>query len=147
MSSGRCRPRVDELPHALGEQARLGLAPRLRARPHLAEVDLLPAGLVGDEQLDERRRRRLGLAALAQRDELRPEAGRERRVDRVEDRAVGAEVRRQRRDPAVLGEARAQRAEDVHVGVAEAVDRLLLVSDEEQIVAVEHAEEVQLQGI
>ena len=38
-------------------------------------------------------------------------------------------------------------AEHVDVGMTEAVDRLLLVSDEEQVVAVERAEEVQLQGV
>ena len=60
---------------------------------------------------------------------------------------MGAEVRRERRDAAVLGEARAQRAKDVDVGVAEAVDRLLLVSHEEQVVAIEGLEQVQLQRI
>ena len=138
----------DELGHALGEQARLGLAPGLRARPHLAEVDVLPAGLVGDQQLDERLARRAARRGpRAARRSPSPEPRRERRVDRVEDRAVRAEVRRQRRDAAVGGELRAQRAEDVDVGVAEAVDRLLLVSHEEQVVAVERAEEVQLQRV
>jgi hypothetical protein len=60
---------------------------------------------------------------------------------------VRAEVRRQRRDAVPCGELRAQLAEDVDVGMTEAVDRLLLVSHEKQVVAVERAEELQLQGI
>ena len=44
-------------------------------------------------------------------------------------------------------ELRAQLAEDVDVGMAEAVDRLLLVSDEEEVVAVQRAEELQLERV
>ena len=57
-----------------------------------------------------------------------------------------AEVRRERRHAAVGRELRAQRAEDVDVGVAEAVDRLLLVSHEEQVVAIERVKQGPVAG-
>ena len=89
-------------------------------------------------------RLRRGLAALAQGDEVRAQARREGGVDRLEDLPATAEVRRQRRDPPDGRERRAVGAEEVDVGVAKAVDRLLLVSHDEQVVAVQRTEQREL---
>src|SRR5205085_7826787 len=96
---------------ALGEQSRLGVAPERAAR-QLAEVDRIvavgvPAGLLGQQQLDERRIGRRRLTALAQRDEAGTQARGERGVDGVEDLPGAAEVRRERRDAAGGLQARA----------------------------------------
>ena len=67
-------------------------------------------------------------------------------VEDVEQLLARAEVRRQR-PHALLAERDAALAEDRHVGVAEAVDRLELVADGEQVVALERLEHVELQAV
>ena len=87
--------------------------------------------LVGDEQLDRVAEDRIReLAGGGERLELVAELGAEQVVDRGEHlgpRAVVAASARARRPPL------APLAEDADVGVAEAVDRLELVADEEEL--------------
>ena len=117
------RAGVDELPDAPRD------VPRLRAPP----VDAGPGvrRLVGDEQLDRRPEHRVReLAGGGEGLELVPELGAEEMVDdgeQLRPRAVVAGQRQQR-----LGLCAAL-AEHLHVGVAEAVDRLELVADEEPL--------------
>ena len=147
-------------PEPVGDHARLGAAVGLGLDAGEPEaVVLLPAAGVGDEQLDAR----LGVARLAgveqaqlaapvrrgagqqRREALRP-LGRERAVEHVEQLLAGAEVGGQRAHPP-LPQRRPPLAEDRHVGVAEAVDRLELVADREQVVALEHLEHVELEPV
>ena len=67
-------------------------------------------------------------------------------VEDVEQLLARAEVRRQQ-PHAILAERGAALAEDRHVGVAEAVDRLELVADREQVVALERLEHVELEPV
>ena len=145
----------------MGDHARLGAAVRLGLDAGEPEpVVVLPAAGVGDEQLDAR----LGVARLAgveqpqlaasrsadaarqQRREALGPLGRERAVEHVEQLLARAEVRGQR-PHAPLAERGPALAEDRHVGVAEAVDRLELVADREQVVALERLEDVELEPV
>ena len=133
---------------------RLGLDP---GEPEPLVV--LPAARVGDEQLDARLgvRRLAGveqaqLAAAArvaagdQRREALGPLGRERAVEHVEQLLARPEVGGQR-PHARLAERHPALAEDRHVGVAEAVDRLELVADREQVVALQGLEDVELEPV
>ena len=75
-----------------------------------------------------------------------PSSGTEGAVDDVEDLRLGAEVDREAAD-APGRQRRPAVAEDPHVGVPEAVDRLGLVADREQVVALERLEHVELQPV
>ena len=108
-------------------------APRHRARLAAPPVDaaVLVALLVGDEQLDgvaEDRVRELGRSRELL--ELAAEMRAEELVDGGEHLGARAVVERQRER---LLDGLAPLAEDLHVGVAEAVDRLELVADEEEL--------------
>ena len=125
---------------------------------------LVPALGVRDEQLDGRRargrvgieqpqlavvgrrRRRLARAARDERLERLAEHGREGRVEDVQQLGRRAEVGAQPAHPRRV-ELRAPLAEDLHVGVPEAVDRLELVADREQVPALERLEQVELQAV
>ena len=121
--TGRRDARVDELLDPPGDVRRLGPPP--------VHAGSRVCGLVGHEQLDRCPEHRVGeLAGRRQRLELLPELGAEEVVDHGEHlgpRAVVARQRQQRLRP------RPPLAEDLHVRVAEAVDRLELVPDEEPL--------------
>ena len=156
------RPGVDLLAQAVGERARLGPPVRLGLDAGEPEPGVLvPAARVGDEQLDARRGAArvagveqpqlaavVGRRAVA-RQQRREALGPLRRVGGVEDveqLLARAEVRGQQ-PHAILAERGAALAEDRHVGVAEAVDRLELVADREQVVALERLEHVELEPV
>ena len=128
---------VDELAHPAGNVARLGDPP--------VDISLAIARLVGDEQLNGGPEDRVGEAAC--RDErlvLRPELGAEEMVDDIENLRPGAVVLRQRehartRCPAL--------AEDLDVRVAETVDRLELVADEEDFLARDEIDQLALEPV
>ena len=89
------------------------------------------AGLVGDEKLDRRAEDRVGEPpGRLERLEALPELAREEVVDRGEDLGARAVVLGEREDAAGL---LPPLAEDLDVGVAEAVDGLELVADEEEL--------------
>src|SRR3954453_8675160 len=83
-------------------------------------------------------------APRAQRHELVPEPLREHRVERREDLGARAEVVGQGQRGALLPERAAATAEDLDVGVTEAVDRLELVADGGEVVALERLEQREL---
>ena len=115
---------VDELAQAARDVLRLAAAP--------VQVGARVGLLVRDEQLDRGPEGRIGEAARRlERLELVPEVAREEVVHDREHLGPRAVVLRQREDAARL---RAPLAEDPDVGVAEAVDRLELVPDEEELV-------------
>jgi len=108
------------------------------------DVSLSVGRLVGDEQLDCGPEERVREAAC--RDErlvLRPELGSEKMVDDVEHLGPGAVVLRQGEHAGTRG---AALAEDFDVRVAEAVDRLELVADEEDLLARDEVDELQPRG-
>ena len=114
---------VDELADAPRDRARLG-APPVHAGVRVAR-------LVGDEQLDRVAEDRIGeLGRGGERLELVAEVRAEELVDGGEHLRARAVVERQREQ---LRRLRAPLAEDADVGVAEAVDRLELVADEEHL--------------
>jgi hypothetical protein len=144
-----------QLVDALGKQARLGGAPRRGGVHRGAErvvgaERLVPALLaeVGHQQLDRRgHARRLRLAARLKRLEaLRPDPG-EAAVDRLEHLGTAAEVDGDALRPPVGGGALPVTAEHLHVGVPEAVDRLVLVADSEQVVALEQLQQLVLKRV
>ena len=114
---------VDELADAVRDVLRLRAAP--------VDAGVGPGCLVGDEQLDRRAEDGIGeLARRGERLELGTEVGAEEVVDDREHlgpRAVIPRQRQQRRGPL------APLAKDGDVRVAEAVDRLELVTDEEEL--------------
>ena len=126
-------PSATSSPDARRERARLGHPPRS------AEALRRPVGaLVGDQQLDQ------GLALVVEdasdrpgreRAELLAELGLEYPVDHLEDLRAGAEVGVERRARADRRQPLAALLEQLDVGVAEAVDRLLRVADREQVPA------------
>src|SRR5581483_1465293 len=119
----RRRARVDELAHATRHRARLA-APPVRAA-------VLVALLVGDEELDRMAEDRIGeLGRGGEILELVAEVRAEQVIDRGEYLRPRAVVERQRE---VLLRLLASLPEDLDVGVAEAVDRLELVPDEEEL--------------
>src|SRR5439155_19991352 len=83
---------VDQLADALGDEPRLSVAPRLAGRQGVAEVDVLPAALVGDQQLDARLVAAGRLARGGERHEGPAEALAEDRVERGGDLRPGAEA-------------------------------------------------------
>ena len=134
---GRRLAAVAELAHALRGCPGLAAAPR--------RVRSLVALLVRDEQLDGRARRRVGEASRGLEPlEVVPELRREQLVDDSEQLRPRAVVERQGQD---VGRAGAAFLEDVDVGVAEAVDGLELVTDEEQLVRVEQIDQLALQPV
>ena len=163
---GERAPRAGQVSDPLGQQARLGRPPdgRLRGAQPVAEglglaavpvagrEPLLPALLVavGDQQLDARvgpRRLVARTRALDERVEvLAPEAP-EGQVDRVQDLAAAAEVHRHPLGPALRARLGQVAAEDAHVGVAEAVDRLALVADAEQVAALQQSQQLVLERV
>ena len=121
--AGSRRARVDELAHAPRDRVGLALTPR--------RAGFAVARLVGDEQLD--RMAEHGIRELPGRGErlvALAELLVEEVVDGGEHLGPRAVVARQRQP---LRRGRAPLAEDVDVGVPEAVDRLELVADEEDV--------------
>ena len=76
-----------------------------------------------------------------------PNSGGEHGVDRVQQLGAPAEVVGELERRVARGERRPALAEQADVGVAEAVDRLELVSDGEQVVALERAQDPHLAGV
>ena len=114
---------VHELAHAPRDRARLAAPP--------VDAAVLVALLVGDEQLDRVAEDRIGeLGRGGELLELAAEVRAEELVDGGEHLGARAVVERQRER---LLDGLAPLAEDLHVGVAEAVDRLELVADEEEL--------------
>src|SRR5439155_25237229 len=113
--------RVDELAYPPRDVSRLGAA------PVLARVAV--ARLVGDEELDRMPEHRVG-KLTRRRERLEPvaEVGAEELVHGREHLGTRAVVPAQREQVRRL---RAPLAEDLHIRVTEAVDRLELVPDEE----------------
>ncbi len=118
-----CTTGVDELAHAAGDR------PRLTVAPFHAGVAI--AALVADEQLDRMSEDRVGeLAGCRERLVARAELLSEEVVDSREHFGPRAVVARQRQAD---GGSFTTRAEDADVRVPEAVDRLELVADEEDV--------------
>jgi hypothetical protein len=129
--------RVDELTNAAGDMAGLRDPPM--------HVSLAVARLVGDEQLHGRSEDRVGEASgRDQRLVLSAELGPEEVVDDIDDLGPGAVVLGQRQHACAR---RTALAEDLDVGVAEAVDRLELVADEEDLVARDEVDELTLEAV
>src|SRR5207237_10589319 len=98
--------------------------------------------LVGDEELDRRSEDWVGKVARGrERLELVAEIGAEEVVDCGEDFGARPVVESQRQYGARLV---APLAEDVHIGVPEAVERLELVTDKEQFIAGDQIDHVAL---
>ena len=115
--------RVDELANAAGNVPRLGAAP--------LDAGVGVRGLVGDEQLERRAEDRIAIAARRRELlEALAELVLEQLVDGSEHLRPRAVVERQRQH---LRRRLAAVAEHRDVGMAEAVDRLELVADEEQL--------------
>ncbi len=148
---------------AVGEQARLGAPPGLVSPLRQAEPrrQLVPPLRAGDEQLDGRLPLRRAdveqpqrpvlvdaelLAAGLQRREALAQLRAEGGVEDVQQLLAAAEVDRQAANLARVELGRAA-AEDVHVGVAEAVDRLELVADREQVVALQRPQDAELDRV
>ena len=128
---------VDDLAQPPRDVLRLGLAP--------VDAGVRIRRLVGDEQLDRGAEGRVGEAAgRGQRLERGAEVGGEQVVDDLEHLWPRAVVLRQGEHPAGL---LAPLAEDLDVGVAEAVDRLELVADEEQLLAGEQVDRIALEAV
>ena len=146
-----------ELLDPLRQEARLGGPPGSGAvhRGPKGIVDaerLVPAFLVlvGHEQLDARRRsRRIRTCpvVLAQRLEVSAPGLLKATVDRLEHLAAAAEVDRDALRPAGLDRGVPVAAEHADVRVAKAVDRLALVPDPKQVVALELSEQLVLERI
>ena len=117
--------------------ARLGLAP-VRAR-------VLVGPLVGDEQLDGGPEGRIGEPTRSgERLERIAEVGLEEVVDDCEHLGPGAVVLGEREHAA---RGFAPLAKDLDVGVAEAVDGLELVADEEQLLARQRVDQLALEPV
>ena len=130
---------VDEVAHARRDVPRLGLAP--------VDAGLAVAVLVGHEQLDRRPEGGIREAARRlERLERVAEVGGEEVVDHVEHLGPRAVVLGQREHAADL---LAPLAEDLDVRVPEAVDRLELVADEEDlgVLVREQVDELALQPV
>ncbi len=122
LSCGR-RTGLDQLPHSAGDVARLGSAP--------VDAGVGVRRLVGDQELDRVAEHGIGeLTGRRQPLEALAEVAAEQEVDGLEDLGAGAVVLDERQAAAVL---LAALAEDGDVGVAEPVDRLKLVADEEDV--------------
>ena len=115
--------RIDELLHPARDVLRLGRAP--------VGAAVLVGRLVRDEQLDRRAERRvLEPARGGERLERIAEVGREEVVDDLQHLGARAVVLGEREHAA---RGLAALAEDLHVSVAEAVDRLELIPDKKEI--------------
>ena len=141
ISPGGGGARVDELAHASRDRLRLALAP--------VRAGIAVAALVADEQLDRMAEDRVGeLARRGERLVVLAELLAEQMVDRGEHLRPRAVVEGQRQ---VQRRALAPLAEHRDVGVAEAVDRLELVADEEHIrrarAGAEQVDDVALQTV
>ena len=137
--AGRGDAAVDELPHPPRHRARLAVPPR-HARVPVRR-------LVGDEQLDRMPEDRIGeLRRGVELLELVAEVRAEQLVHRRQHLRPRAVVQRQRQKLRRLG---APLAEDPDVRVAEAVDRLELVADEEQLGAgpAQQVDEIALEAV
>jgi hypothetical protein len=134
---GRCLAGIDERPHPPRDVSSLREPPVC--------LTLAVRRLVGDEQLDRRREQRVGEAAgRLERLEARAELGTEELVHDREHLRARAVVLRQREH----ARARiAPLAEHLDVRVAEAVDRLELVADEEELLAAHELDELALQAV
>ncbi len=146
-----------QLLQVAGQQPRLGGAPdrgsvHRRAERVVAPERLVPArlALVHHEQVHARGHARglgAGVLGLAQRLEVAGPGVSEAGVDGLEQLAAAAEVHAHRLGPSVCRRAVPVLAEDLHVGVAEAVDRLALVPHPEHVVALELGDQGVLEAI
>ena len=129
--------RVDQLLHPAGDRLRLPAPP--------GDAGVLVAPLVGDEQLDRRPRRGIGEApGRDQTLELVAERGAEQLVDHREHLRPRPPVLGERQD---IADRLAPLLEDLDVGVPEAVDRLELVADEEELVAGDQVDHLALEPV
>ena len=132
--------RLDELVDATRDGLRLALTP--------ARVGASVGALVGDEQLDGVPEDRIGELTAARERLVGVELGSEQVVDGAQHLGSRAVVPRERQP--LRGRLTAL-AEHGHVGVAEPVDRLELVADEEHVrvgaVAAEQVDDVALQAV
>ena len=115
------------------------LALESSSQPRVSVISSSTARVAGDGvgiEQPQRRRRAAGARPATSGANALAELGRERAVEHVEQLLARAEVAREPAH-ALAPEPRAALAEDRHVGVAEAVDRLELVADREQVVALE----------
>ena len=136
LARGR-NPRVHELADATRDVAGLGAAPM--------HPDLARGALVGDEQLEcAREGRPRGSGGRLESLELVAELCCEELVDRGEHLGPRPVISRQWEDGAGC---RAALPEHSHVGVAEAVDRLELVADDEEVSPGPLREEVEQLGL
>ncbi len=137
----------DQSGDALGEQAGFGLTPGSRVG-HATQIVVacpgVPAALVGQQKLDDRLLARVFLPGGAQGGEARAHAGREDPLDSREDHGTAAEVARQGEAGPSLGQQSAALAKETDVGVTETVDRLQLVADREQVVAIQGRQHLEL---
>src|SRR3954453_17562517 len=148
-----------ELVDPAGEQTRLGGPPRGNAAHGGAEEllagvlvlvaigEILPArgASIGHQQLDTRLESCLALArgrAFAERLEVLAPDRLEHRVDGLEYLSSAAEVDGDALGPVLRARLLVVLTEHLHVGVAEAVDRLPLVADAKEIVAGELTDEL-----
>ena len=119
--------------------------PRAPSRP-LVDEDQLDRGRLGGRAVGARASappRRPGSSGRNR----SPSASREGQVDRVQDLRAAAEVGLQRLARADRLQPRAAPLEQLHLGVAEAVDRLLGVADGEQVVAGDRLDQLQLHPV
>ena len=129
--------RIDELLHPARDVLRLGRAP--------VGAAVLVGRLVRDEQLDRRAERRvLEPAGRGEGLERVAEVGREEVVDDLQHLGTRAIVLGQREHAA---RGLTALAEDLDVGVAEAVDRLELVADEEEILGRQQIDQLALEPV
>ncbi len=138
----RRRPGLDQLRHPPRQRPGLGRPPR-RGQPVHRPV----AGLVRDQQLHPRLARRRFRPPSHERHEPLAEDDGERAIDHLEDLPPGAEVRPQRRPLARGGTLLAEGLEQLDVGVAEGVDRLLSVADREQVPARDVLDQLELDRV
>ena len=136
-----------QLGDAIGKRPGLGEPPR---RGHPIQVPV--RALVHQHQLHRgllggRRRRGCALAPGQQRPEARAQLGGEGRVDGGEDLGAAAEVGLQRLARPRRLQPLAAALEQLHLGVAEAVDRLLGVPDREQVVSGDGLDQLQLHPV
>ena len=148
--------RVDLGAEPVRDRARLGAAPGLRRERREPELlgALVPARGLDREQLDGGRPGRIGLEqpqllgrpAGDERREALAQQRPDRRVDDRQDLLARPEVDGEAADTLAVQRV-APGTEDPHVGMAEAVDRLRLVADGEEVAALERLEHVELQPV
>jgi hypothetical protein len=138
-----------ELGDALGEQLRLGLAPGLgiwQPRAHATrDLPLLPTASTRQQQLDAGSTGAvLGAFRVGQQRDEVTQPLLEDAVHDVQQRCPAAVVAGQRKRLAGGGQRGPALPEQLHVGVAEPVDRLELVADREQVVPLQRCEDREL---